>query len=393
MKMPRRLVLVSFLGIIYTWVWLELKMITDNASMRRIILSGDSSSSSSSSTSNFTQIRRLNTNNNYLHWPRIWNEPIKAYSSPSNNTSTTVVLCLIVRNETVYLDEFVDYYIALGVTHIYIYDNEPTPDLEFESWYERRFDIHPYVTIQHEPRNPGQQQAYERCLFHDSNNATYAAMFDIDEFLVLKQHTNIIDMLNEYCDEECGQISFNWVTMGTSNQTSYKPYPVTKRNLHLHTYEPLTTIIKTIVRPTYVKDPMDWSHSVLLKKGHWVDTNGVRIPRMHSLTRVKRPPYQWSRGPTNVAALYHYRFKSEAEFVNKVCNRGDALEKRPVPGGSDAKFPKCINIKKPQNYPRTGGVYDDTAWKFMKRICPRYGIYDQLNEEELLEMRRTSLLY
>lgn len=364
MKMPRRLVMVSFLGIIYSWVWLELKMY---------------------SYSYNTQKQQLNTNK-----PRIlWKEPIKAYS-PSNDTSTIVIMCLIVRNETVYLDEFVDYYIALGFTHIYIYDNEPTPDLEFELWYERRSDIHSYVTIHHEPRNPGQQQAYERCLFHDSNNATYAATFDIDEYLVLKQHSNIIDMLTQYCDEQCGQISFNWVTMGTSNQTIYKPIPVTKRNMHLHTYEPLTTIIKTIVRPSYVKHPgMDWSHSVMLNKGHWVDTNGVRIPRVHSLTRVKRAPYQWN-GPTNIAALYHYRFKSEAEFVNKVCHRGDALEKRPV---GVNKFPKCTNIKKPQNYPRTGGVYDDTAWLFMKRICPRYGMYDNLNEEELLEMRRTSLLY
>mmetsp|Transcript_20360 Transcript_20360/g.43637 ORF Transcript_20360/g.43637 Transcript_20360/m.43637 type:complete len:159 (+) Transcript_20360:231-707(+) len=41
-------------------------------------------------------------------------DPIRVYSPPKNNTMT-VAICLIVKNETVYMDEWVDYHIALGV--------------------------------------------------------------------------------------------------------------------------------------------------------------------------------------------------------------------------------------------------------------------------------------
>lgn len=72
--------------------------------------------------------------------------------------------------------------------------------------------------------------------------------------------------------------------MGTSNETVYTPVPVTKRNLHIHTSEPyhrvMFNIVKAIVRPSYVDlsrgaVSMDWSHTVMLSRGHWVDTRYV----------------------------------------------------------------------------------------------------------------------
>jgi hypothetical protein len=109
--------------------------------------------------------------------------------------------------------------------------------------------------------------------------------------------------------------------MGTSNAERYQPIPITKRNIHVHTYEPLFNIIKVIVRPSYIADYIDWSHSLMMKKGHWVDTDGTKIPRVYSTTLNVRPPYEW-KGPTDVAVLYHYRFKSEHEFFVKSCIRG-----------------------------------------------------------------------
>lgn len=92
------------------------------------------------------------------------------------------------------------------------------------------------------------------------------------QFVVLKKHDNVVDFMVEHCNEECGQISLNWVPMGTSNETVYRPLPVTKRNVHVHSFRGMNRIVKAIVRPTYVAEYMDWSHTVMLKKGHWVDT-------------------------------------------------------------------------------------------------------------------------
>ena len=265
--------------------------------------------------------------------------------------------------------------IILGFAPIFIYDNAGSPDIELQSWFERRKDIQQYVHIFHMPIAPVQQYAYEKCLYQDAANETYAAMIDIDEFLVLKKHNNIVDFMEEHCDVDCGQISINWRTMGTSNETRYRPLPVTLRNVHVHTFEPLFRVIKTIVRPAYVANPMDWSHSVMLKRGYWVDTNRIIIPRVHSTTKKVRPPYEHP-GPTDVALLYHYRFKSEEEFKTKSCVRGDSLKKRGV-------TPKCTDMTMSQNYPRDGLEFDDRAWVQLKRMCPKYGIFDETTSVSL----------
>ncbi|KAL7524920.1 hypothetical protein ACHAXR_000779, partial [Thalassiosira sp. AJA248-18] len=282
-------------------------------------------------------------------WPWPGGEAVRVYAPSKSNAS--VAICLIVRNETIYMDEWVDFHIALGFAPIFVYDNAGFPDIELLSWLERRKDVHQYVHIIHFPIAPVQQHAYERCLWQDALNETFAAMIDIDEFVVLKKHDNIVDFMEEHCDVNCGQISINWRTMGTSNETGYRPLPVTLRNVHVHTFKPLFKVIKAIVRPTYVADPMDWSHSVMLKRGHWIDTNGVVVPRIHSTTRNIRPPYIYP-GPTDVALLYHYRFKSEEEFRVKSCVRGDSLKMRGV-------IPKCAHMSTSQNYPRHGEEYDD----------------------------------
>lgn len=295
-------------------------------------------------------------------------EPLKVYSPPTSNT--TVAVCLIVRNETIYLDEWVDFHLALGFAPIFIYDNSGAPDLELEMWYERRTEIWQHVHIIHFPIAPVQQYAYERCTRIDAPNATFAAMIDVDEFVVLKKHDNIVDFMDDHCNSsDCGQISINWITMGTSNETRYRPIPITKRNVHVHTFKGLFSIVKAIVRPTYIADNMDWSHTVMLKRGHWIDTNGTILPRVHSTTRNSNP-YLHTKGPTDVAALYHYRFRSEEEFIHKSCVRGDSLQNRGV-------NPKCRHMDKPQVYPRDGLNFDDSAWRQLKRMVPKYRVFDE----------------
>ena len=212
--------------------------------------------------------------------------------------------------------------------------------------------------------------AYARCLQRDGPTATFAALIDVDEFVVLKRHAHVADFMAEHCDADCGQLSLNWRTMGTSGEAAYRPLPVTRRNVHAHTYRPLERVVKAIVRPSYAADYLDWSHTILLKRGRWVDTDGTVIPRGASTARDGRVPYE-HRGPTDVAALYHYRFKSEEEFRAKSCVRGDSLRER-------GSTPKCGHMSRPQNYPREGGGFDDLAWRQLKRRVPKYALFDEM---------------
>lgn len=340
--------LVSFFGICCAWIWLQLKF------------------TSSPSTSSLWYNTMTNHNGQPSVSSMMGHEAVGIYAPSKSSSNASVAICLIVRNETIYMDEWADFHISLGFSPIFIYDNSLAPDMELESWNERRKDIQQHVKIIHMPIAPVQGYAYEQCISQDAKESTFAAMIDVDEFVVLRKHGNIVDFMEEHCDLECGQISLNWQTMGTSNETRYRPLPVTRRNVHVHTYRPLTEVVKVIVRPSYVKtNPIEWSHSVALKRGHWVDTNRKVIQR-------PRVPYQYA-GPMDVAAIYHYRFKSEEEFRTKSCVRGDSLKKRGI-------IPKCDHINRPQNYPRNGNGFDDSAWKQLKLMVPKYALFDEMTD-------------
>eukprot|EP00956_Cyclotella_meneghiniana_P002959 scaffold3558_cov23-Cyclotella_meneghiniana.AAC.1 len=283
--------------------------------------------------------------------------------SPSKHNST-VAVCLLIRNETLYIDlyidEWMDYHIALGFAPIYVYDNTATDDLDLHLWYNTRKDIQEYVKLIHFPQAPAQIAAYKQCLFHDAANETFASITDIDEFVVLKKHDNVVDFMEEHCNEQCGQISLNWNMMTVSNQTKYRPVPTLIRNIHSNG---VWGTIKVIVRPSYVDNKIfDWAHSLRLKKGHWVDTSGKVIER----------PNNWKKQanddcPTDVALLYHYRFRSKEEFYYKNCVRGDVLQ----PRGST---PKCTReVARKGMY---GGELDSLAWEKLMKMVPKYTIFE-----------------
>eukprot|EP00577_Skeletonema_sp_RCC1716_P019170 CAMPEP_0113401028 /NCGR_PEP_ID=MMETSP0013_2-20120614/16457_1 /TAXON_ID=2843 ORGANISM="Skeletonema costatum, Strain 1716" /NCGR_SAMPLE_ID=MMETSP0013_2 /ASSEMBLY_ACC=CAM_ASM_000158 /LENGTH=328 /DNA_ID=CAMNT_0000286175 /DNA_START=37 /DNA_END=1023 /DNA_ORIENTATION=+ /assembly_acc=CAM_ASM_000158 len=290
-------------------------------------------------------------------------DPITVYS-PSKHNSTAAI-CLLVRNETLYIDEFMDFHISLGFNKVYLYDNSMTDDLDLHLWYSKRKDIQKYVQIIHFPQAPAQHAAYLQCLRHDAANETFVALIDIDEFVVLKKHDNTVDFMEEHCSEDCGQISLNWNTLTVSNETNYRPVPTLMRNIH--SYQIWGTI-KVIVRPSYVDtDRFDWGHSVRLKKGNWVDTTGKVIPR----------PNNWKKqanngGPSDVGLLYHYRFRSPGEFYHKNCIRGDVLHSR-------GEQPKCT-INRPGtrvDQGMYGGNLDTLAWELLKKMVPKYAIFEK----------------
>lgn len=81
--------------------------------------------------------------------------------SPSKHNSTTVAVCLIVKNETLYIDEWMDFHISMGFK-VYLYDNTLTEDFGLRRWYNARKDIQEYVKIIHFPQRPAQNAAYKQ---------------------------------------------------------------------------------------------------------------------------------------------------------------------------------------------------------------------------------------
>ncbi len=265
-------------------------------------------------------------------------------------------MCSMTRYEEAYIDEWVDFYLALGFAEIFIYDNSADNDLLFWKNCSRLEDAR--IQIVHWPgRLVRQHYAYLDCAKRAlANNHTWAAFFDVDEFLILRKHKNIVSLLEEHC--KSGALSINWYVFGTGGHVSYTPLPMTKRfkmrepNVNLH--------VKTIVRLSDMDKERypGGAHYQNLKRGTQHDT------RNNSFFGPYNPD-----GPDDVVILHHFWTKSEKEFRFKACTRGF------VDYESDNRtlnFPNCDG-----RIPPKGSVYDNAAWLELKNRVRWYAMFDQ----------------
>jgi hypothetical protein len=67
------------------------------------------------------------------------------------------------------------------------------------------------------------------CVSEFKEEHEYMAFFDVDEFLVLKKHTNVDEFLKDHLPK--GALAISWYIFGSGYTTMYAPLPVTRRFL------------------------------------------------------------------------------------------------------------------------------------------------------------------
>lgn len=242
-----------------------------------------------------------------------------------------VVICAIAFEEEPYIDEWIKYNLALGFSHIYIYDNSDTFTLK-----NKNADN---VTVIHFPGEQKMLESRNIFIVQYRNKHKWVAHIDIDEFIVLKKHNNIIDFLNDY--DDCDSIAINWLMFGTSNDINYRNEPVTKRfqycsnDINIH-YKCISKI-KSINLCTH-------SHRPLLHNGSIYDTNRIVINDIFN-----------PNGDYNVACIHHYYTKSEEEFKAKI-------ERRMVD-----EHPKRQKSLLDEVHTRDNDVFNSDAWDFYSK--------------------------
>jgi len=298
-----------------------------------------------------------------------------------------VMMCAIVVNEEAYIDEWVDYHHALGFDTFHMYDN--SEGFEMEQWAEEKGD---HVRVTHIPGLKMQMTAYQKCAKKSLEEGyVWAAFFDVDEFLQLKKHENVVEFLEEHASS--GSISVNWLLFQPARkELLYKPLPVTKRFMYRkhEKNEYANQHIKIIAKLSDLEGGFPSPHFADLKHGTQHDTNN------HTFTG----PFN-DNGPTDVAALYHYHKKSHKEYTAKrLRGRADvgipnnlltALKEyiakiRGIPNDmvreAQDLFTAALN-KDDNSFERIENmVYDDSAWESMKKYVPSYAMYDGLESKK-----------
>ena len=111
--------------------------------------------------------------------------------------------------------EWVEYHLAIGIEHFYIYSNDDSPTTLFKVLSPYIFGNDPVVTFRHWPI-PGQQpQMYFHFLEHFLAQTEWFCFLDIDEFLVFKNVNSIGDFMARF-ETSHDAVYLNWLLYGNN---------------------------------------------------------------------------------------------------------------------------------------------------------------------------------
>ena len=142
------------------------------------------------------------------------------------NKKIKIGICTMAKNENLYIKDFIEYYIKLGVDHIFIYDdNEPNQEKISEK-IDKSFNS--YITIyknfkdikKQEGLPPIQPLIFTKCYNLNKDKYDWFLMIDLDEYLVI-----VKDKLKNYLSRKvfknCDFIKIHWVQPTDNNLLHY----------------------------------------------------------------------------------------------------------------------------------------------------------------------------
>ena len=231
-----------------------------------------------------------------------------------------VVICAIAKNEHLYINEWVNYYLKLGFDKIYLYDNDDLDAERVENFIDSdlldRVEIVDYRGIK---RHHLQHYVYDSFYRKQKDNFDWVFFVDIDEFLV--GIDNIKDFLKNPVFRWFDQIRFKWRLFGDDN--------IVERDTTQPVFGAFTKVITNNPKSNQTKCMIRGGlQNILINSCHYVKWLNSCYPsgKPCSATEISLNNYKGEKIFVN-----HYMTKSLAEFVDQKLNRGDAVwEKRDI---------------------------------------------------------------
>jgi hypothetical protein len=242
-----------------------------------------------------------------------------------------------VRNEGIYLLEWIAYHRALGIEWFFLYsnDNDDRSDGVLRTLAEQ--GIITWIDNPLEPGAAAQHKAYGHALgiVPDILDFTWVQVLDGDEFIVLspEHFSNIDDYLRWTETRPVDVISLNWRFLASEpladgEETLFRE-PLTLRNTNFVRYDVIgdagSRLVKSMFRPAQVIQSQ--AHHPLASSRYAI-----------TMCLADGSPHQWRSPPGGMPAsagfadhvifenigIYHYFYKSPEEWMWKSSrNRGD----------------------------------------------------------------------
>ena len=228
----------------------------------------------------------------------------KIHYQPKN---LKIALCTMGKKENLYVKEYVNHYLKLGVDHIFLYDDNDPNTEKFSDVIDQTYKNN--VTIIKNNTIEGQSVAFTDCYERNKLKYDWFLMIDMDEFLYLVEDNNIKEYISNHVFDKCDFIKFHWAHSTDNNLVHYDNRSLFERFKPPYLSE---EFVKTMIRGN-ISELKYWVHSPHISPIRNIScfNNGNKI----LINRVNIE----SVDPVNFdkAILVHFRYKSTEEFIIK----------------------------------------------------------------------------
>ena len=242
-----------------------------------------------------------------------------------------IALVLIVKNESRYIKEWLEYHYRIGVDKFYIYNNDSGDRSKLlrilDPWIQAGV-----VDFEDVPGKFKQMPVYNDAIVQHRFDCRYMGFVDADEFIYIKTGQTLPEFLNEHFshDDHIAGIGINWRIFGSSGKQNYEPIDVIERFTRRasDSYKD-HRVIKTILNPRRTL------HFTISHSAEYL-LSSICDNERHGSTLVC---YSYDNSTTKIQ-INHYYTKSVEEFAAKHARgRSDCGDGRE----NDAAFKSELN--------------------------------------------------
>ena len=262
-----------------------------------------------------------------------------------------IAICAIIKNENLYLREWVEHHKNLGFDKIILYDNnavdgEFPQQVIFDHVESEYVDVHnvrgvPFCYSNVSQKHYLQSEIYNKCINEYKDKYEWIAFIDVDEFFEIESG-NIHHTFNlmEYDKTEYDTILVSWMSIGDI-QLYYKEQPIKERfseviqnNIDPNNGRPMglsSLYVKTILRTSSNKLFWESPHCPAYSNACSSELTPINMNGYAGASAFSRPIWK-------IMYVKHYCIKSFSEYLcrrlgNNQLNRFD--EYKQVLGWSD----------------------------------------------------------
>jgi hypothetical protein len=232
-----------------------------------------------------------------------------------------IAVCCIVKQENLYLRDWVKYYHDMGITKIVLYDNNDVNG-EYPQQVIGDYIASGFVDYKNaRGKYRHQIEAYNQCYKEYKHEFDWIGFLDIDEYWYLSPEYTIDTFFSEERLPNAYAVFINWLCYGDDNKIHYEPKPMQER-------------FKT---PTYPLDFADKNGSVVnkvkkmfLKCSDKVDFTIDEVDDVTFYTDIGEIKaymangeiYDYNKITYDISVIKHYRTLTIEEFLYRRFGRG-----------------------------------------------------------------------